>query len=141
MSDQEKRDKHKYYDDRFVRWQQLTIRQLSFTNNLILGFNLTFLGFLVTQSGLTFSCNCWTFTLQVLMLLGLGTSFLTGVILVISRLKDFRKTTQLVKNRKKKFEIEQLAMAGNIDEVKSTIDSLKTKTDQLGKTTWTLLNW
>jgi hypothetical protein len=52
MDEQEKRDKHKSYNDRFVRWQQLTIGQLSFTNNLFLGLNLGFIGFFVTQSGL-----------------------------------------------------------------------------------------
>jgi len=141
MDDQEKRDRHKSYADRFVRWQQLTIGQLSFTNNLFLGYNLGFLGFLLTQSGLTFSCNCWIFTVQVLTLLGLATSFLTGVILVVNRLKDFRNTTQLVKNRKKKFEIEHLAAAGDINTIESTIANLKTETDKLGKTTWTLLKW
>lgn len=137
-----KKEKYKSYNDRFVRWQQLTTGQLSFTNNLFLGLNLGFLGFLVTQSGLTFSCTCWAFTIQVLSLLGLGVSFVTGVFLVINRLKDFRKTTKLVKNRKKKFEIDnKLKDMDNIDSVKYTIANLKTETDKLGRITWILLNW
>jgi hypothetical protein len=142
MDEQERRDKHKSYNDRFVRWQQLTIGQLSFTNNLFLGFNLGFIGFFVTQFGLTFSCVCWIFNIQILTLLGLGTSFVTGIILVINRLKDFRKTTQLIKNRKQKFEIEHnLKKSDNLESVKSTISNLKNETDKLGKITWKLLNW
>ena len=141
MDEKEKRDKHKSYNDRFVRWQQLTIGQISFTNNLFLGLNLGFLGFLVTQSGLTSSNICWVSIVQVLTLLGLGISFITGIILVINRLKDFRKTTQLVKKRKEKFEIEHnLRTSDNLDSVKSTIANLKTETYKLGKTTWTLLS-
>ncbi|SHJ54895.1 hypothetical protein SAMN04488028_101469 [Reichenbachiella agariperforans] len=135
-------DKQKAYNDRFVRWQQLTTAQISFTNNLVLGFNLGFLGFFVTQSGLAFSCVCWIFTLQVFALLSLTTSFFTGILLVINRLNDFRKTTQLVKYRKKQFEIEHnLNTSSNIETVKSTIAMLKTEANRLGKITWILLNW
>ncbi len=142
MDELEKIDRHKSFNDRFIRWQQLTIGQLSFTNNLFLGFNLGFLGFLITQSGLTFCTVCWICTIQLLALLGLGTSFITGVLLVINRLKDFRKTTQLVKSRKKKFEIQYiLRTSDNIEAVKSTISNLKTETDKLGRVTWSLLNW
>ena len=142
MDEQEKRNKHKSYNERFVRWQQLTIGQLSFTNNLFLGLVLGFIGFLVTQSGLTFSRCCWIYTIQILTLLGLGTSFVTGIILVINRLKDFRKTTQLIKNLKKKFEIEHnIKNSDNLESVKSIISNLKNETDKLGKITWNLLNW
>lgn len=142
MDEQEKRDKHKSYNDRFVRWQQLTIGQFSFTNNLFLGLNLGFIGFFVTQSGPSFSGVCWIFTIQILTLLGLGISFFTGIFLVINRLKDFRKTTQLIKNRKHKFEIEHnLRKSETLELIKSTISNLKNETDKLGKITWNLLNW
>lgn len=142
MNEQEKREKHKSYNERFVRWQQLTIGQLSFTNNLFLGLDLGFLGFLVTQSGLVFSNSCWIFMIQIMILLGLGGSFVTGVYLVINRLKDFRKTTQLVKNRKIKFEIDhKIKFSNDIKSLKSKIKNLKNETDKLGKITWILLKW
>ena len=95
----------------------------------------------MTQNVLTFSCICWVFIIQVFTLLGLGISFITGIILVINRLKDFRKTTKLVKKRKEKFEIEHnLRTSDNLESVKSTISNLKIETDKLGKMTWTLLN-
>lgn len=140
MDEQEKREKHKFYNERFVRWQQLTIGQLSLTNNLFLGLNLGFLGFLATQSGLTFSSTCWIFMIQVLTLLSLGVSFVTGVYIVLNRLNDFRKTTQLVKNRKDNFEIDKkLKSSDRIKSIEFNIANLKTETDKLGETTWSLL--
>ena len=142
MDKQEKREKHKSYTERFTKWQQLTISQLSFTNNLFLGLNLGFLGFYVTQSGLTFSCLWILFTIQIFTLLGLGISFVTGTKMVLNRLKNFRTTTQLVKVRKQKFEHKhRLKVHSDIESNNSAILNLKTSTDKLGNTTWILLKW
>ncbi|MEI8274321.1 MAG: hypothetical protein WCG08_17040 [Paludibacter sp.] len=140
MDEQEKREKQKSYNERFVRWQQLTIGQFSLTNNLFLSLNLGFLGFLLIQVGLSFSRTCWIFLIQVFTILCICISFIAGVYLVIIRLYNFRKTTQLVKSRREKFEIqENLKNSDKIDSVKLQIANLKTETDKLGETTWNLL--
>jgi hypothetical protein len=142
MDEHEKKDKHKSLYDRFVRWQQLTISQLSFTNNLFLGLNLGFLSFFITQSGFSISCICCLLTLQVLTFLGLGISFITGIMAVWNRLIDFRTTTQLVKKRKQKFEHEHnIKIHSDIESIKSSISVDKTLTDKLGEKTWQLLKW
>ena len=142
MYKEEKREEYKSYNERFVRWQQTTIGQMSFTNNLFLGLNLGFLGFYTTQSGLSFNCNCILFTLNLLTLLGLIISFITGILLVINRLIDFRNTTQLVKYRKKKFEIDHNLNQYKDDEfIEASIIKLKITTERLGNRTWILLNW
>lgn len=140
MGEQERSEKYISYNERFIRWQQLTIGHLSLTNNLFLGLNLGFLGFFTTQSGLTISSVCWIFMIQVLTLLALSVSFVTGVYLVINRLNDFRKTTLLVKNHKEKFEIEEnLKSSYRLESIKFEIKNLKTETTKLGETTWRLL--
>lgn len=131
----------KAYNERVARWQQLTIAQLSFTNNLFLGLNLGFLGFFITQNKLSADCACWIFVIKVLAILGLGVSFFTGVYLVVNRLRDFRSTTALVRRREKKFKIKQGLESGNLVSIESEISTLKKKTTQLGIKTWILLNW
>ncbi len=142
MDEQEKKEKLKSYYERYVRWQQLRIQQLSYVNNLFLGLTTGLLGFLVTKSNVTFNCNCWIFTIQVLTFLGLTISLITGILLVLNRLKDFRKTTWLVGKRIDKFELEQNNSGSTeIDSIKNNISILKSETDALGKYTWILLQW
>lgn len=145
MDEQGKREKRKSYNERFVRWQQLTIGQLSLTNNLFISLNLGFLGFFLIQVGLVFSKTCWIFMIQVFTILSIAISFIAGVSLVIKRLYNFRKTTQLVKSRRERFEIQETLKSSNkIDSeelqiVNLKIANLKTETDKLGETTWCLL--
>ena len=140
IDEQEKKEKQKSYKERVVRWQQLTNGQLSLTNNLFVGLNLGFLGFLATQSGLTFSATRWIFAIQILTLLCLVVSLVTGVSVVVNRLTDFRKTTQLIRNRKEKFEIDnKIKSSDRIKSIEFDITNLKKETDKLGETTWCLL--
>ena len=140
MDEQEKRENRKSYNERFVRWQQLTIGQLSLTNNLFISLNLGFLGFFLIQVGLVFSKTCWIFMIQVFTILCIAISFIAGVSLVIKRLYNFRKTTQLVKSRRERFEIQETLKSSNkIDSEELQIVNLKTETDKLGETTWNLL--
>jgi len=142
MDEHEIREKHEKYKERFVRWQQLTIQQLSYTNNLFIGLNLAFLGFLLSQTGLRISSNCLLFTIETICILAIGASFLTGILTVLYRLYDFRATHQLVKNRKLRFECQN-----NIGEkcqcynIESKITNFKSKADMYGKKTWIFLQW
>jgi hypothetical protein len=80
--------------------------------------------------------------LQSLTLISVIGSFFAGILLVINRLNDFRKTAELVKNKKEEFEIEHnLKTSNNLDLIKFDIIKLKKDTDLLGKKTWKLLYW
>ena len=142
MNEQEKIEEHKSLKNRFIKWQQLTISQLSFTNNLFLGYNLGFLSFFVSQTGVLFCGNYWLFTLQIFSVLSLIISFITGIMTVLNRLRDFRLTKTLVKNRRLKFEDEHnIVKHTDIESVKVSIILDKYLSDKLGKRTWSLLNW
>lgn len=142
MDEQEKRDEHKLRNERVVRWDQYRVNHFSYTNNLFIALNLGFLGFFITQSGFNYSCLCWLLTLQILTVLLLGISFLTGILAVLNRLKDFRLTARLTKLRKKRFEYDHNIKAyPDIGEIRSDIRGLKTKTSALSPRTWILLNW
>jgi len=142
MDEQEKREEHKLRNERVVRWDQYRIKHFSYTNNLFIALNLGFLGFFITQSGFNYSCICWLLTLQILTVLLLGASFLTGILAVFNRLKDFRLTARLTKKRKKQFEHDHnIGTYSNIEEIRSDIRDLKTKTNTLSPRTWILLNW
>ncbi|RUA35589.1 MAG: hypothetical protein DSY77_02395 [Bacteroidetes bacterium] len=142
MDEQEKRDQHKLRMDRVVRWDNYRINQFSYTNNLFIGLNLAFLGFFISQSGFKISCNCFLLTLQILTGLFLIASFLTGVITVLNRLKDFRKTAQLTKRKKKKFEHEHnIKSYSDIGTINSDIKTLDSEMKKYGPQTWGLLKW
>lgn len=142
MNEQEKKEKNTSLQDRFVRWQQLRINHLSFTNNLFLGFNLGFIGFLISKNSISFDCKCWISFIGDLSLLMLGCSFITGIATVLNRLKDFRHTERLVKFRKCKFENDyEIKKHADIEQIEFNIKSEKLLTDKLGKLTWSLLYW
>jgi len=69
-------------------------------------------------------------------------SFLTGLLTVLNRLQDFRKTAQLTKRRKKKFEHDHnIKSYSDIDTIDSDIRALNSETKELGILTWALLKW
>jgi len=93
-----------HYKERFIRWQQLTISQLSYTNNLILVLNIAFTGLLIDQTDLIFNENNIMCIIQSCSLFTLVLSFIFGIVTTLNRLNDFRTTEQLVRYRKLKFE-------------------------------------
>lgn len=142
MNEQEKREKHKEYKERIVRWDQLRISQLSFTNNLFLTLDITFLGFFVSQTLMKFSNECWICSLQIISLLSLLTSFIIGTMTVVNRLYDFRCTARLVRNKKLRFEFDHnLTKHSDIESINENIIWDKKLTDKLGQITWKLLKW
>ncbi|MDP1727968.1 MAG: hypothetical protein Q8M15_14380 [Bacteroidota bacterium] len=130
------------YKTRFTRWQQLSISQLSATNNLFLTFTTGLLAFSVTQTGLKVATNCLLTFGVVFSYLFLVIALVTGAALTINRLTDFRKTKELVRQRRQKFETERNIQAhGDIDKIKKSISDLEAQTIKHGKDTWDLLNW
>lgn len=140
--EQDTLEQYKTRIERVVRWDNYRINHFSYTNNLLLGLDLGFLGFFITQSGLKFCCNCYFITIQVFAILFLFTSFFTGLLTVLNRLKDFKKTSQLTKMRKKKFEhVCNIILHSDIDKINSEIFTLSSETRELGNQTWSLLKW
>jgi hypothetical protein len=136
----DKFEKAKAYKERFVRWQQLSISQLSFSNNLLLGLNLGFLAFFTSEAGLKLNPICVAALLQIICLLGTGASFVTGIILVLNRLNDFHSTSQLIRKKQQKYEADY-SLGTNNSSFEEDVKTLKSKTDKYGKRTWTLFRW
>lgn len=134
MEDKEKEIDNEYRK-RFIRWQQLTQTQLSNTNNLILTFALGFLGFALSKTGLRIPTCCCLFFPTVFGYLLLLISLLTGLLLTINRLYDFRNTKDIVKLKRDRFKNK------NDETLDAKIVLLTSETDKLGKTTWCLLHW
>lgn len=81
--------------DSFVRWQAITVTQLTYTVNLLIGLAVAAVGFQVT---LLLSRKLHLVTSQkvflVLSLLAWLASIGLGIWCVINRLRDFRATTK-----------------------------------------------
>jgi hypothetical protein len=117
----------KVHKESFVRWQGIAITQLGYAANLILGFATASLGFSLTllkdKDFVPQGRGKWLFSLSLGALL---LSIVFGIWCVINRLRDFRETTQIARDR------EQLSDA----ELQQRRDDV----DKLGKCTW-LLFW
>ena len=113
----------------FIRWQSITIAQLAYAINLILGFSVATLAFQVTTLlNEKFNPVSWqkcAFSLSLLLLL---ISVSLGILCVINRLRDFRTTTKVAKMREEK---------KSEGEIRPYRDLYK----MLGNRTWTLFWW
>ncbi|MCT4648495.1 MAG: hypothetical protein N4A74_26140 [Carboxylicivirga sp.] len=142
MNEEETKDMQSILRERVVRWDSRRINQFSYSNNLLIGLNLAFLGFFITQSGFKINYIGYLVIMQLCTVILLITSFVTGLLTVFNRLKDFRKTAQLTKKRKKKFEHDNnIILHSGINTINSDIENLKSETGKLGTRTWLLLNW
>jgi hypothetical protein len=82
----------------FVRWQSLTIAQLTYAINLILGLSVAALGFQITLLiNERFNPVSWQKCVFFLSLLILLLSVGFGIWCVINRLRDFRVTTKVAR--------------------------------------------
>jgi hypothetical protein len=84
-----------------VRWQSITIGQLTYAVNLILGLSVAVLGFeislLLNENFSPGSCLQRVSLFFSLVLLAVSIVF--GVLVVINRLTDFRLTTSIARRR------------------------------------------
>ena len=87
----------------FIRWQSITIAQLTYAVNLVLGFSVTALGFqistLLNDNFIPVSWQKCAFSLSLLLLFA---SVNLGIFCVINRLRDFRTTTKVAQMRDNK---------------------------------------
>ena len=113
----------------FVRWQAITVGQLTYAINLILGFSVAILGFQVT---LLLSSNfilvSWQKCAFGLSLLLLATSVFFGIMVVINRLRSFRATMRAARAREK-------------GESESIIEQHRSLYRRLDGRTWCLFWW
>src|SRR5437879_3380280 len=84
----------------FVRWQSITINQLTYAVNLILTFSVATLGFQATLLlGDQFKPVSWQKCIFSLSLVLLLSSIGLGIWCVINRLRDFRATMKTARLR------------------------------------------
>ena len=111
-------------NDSFVRWQDISIKQLGFTTNLIFTINIAVIGFLVskiTDKGFILLCNGKALFTIGLFILILG--FISGVLINLTRLYDFRLTARTARINEK-------------DANDSELNDLRQTIKCLGKATW-----
>jgi len=114
--------------EHFVRWQSITIVQLTYAVNLVLGLSFAILAFLVNTllNEKINPASCGQKFIFLLSLLALVTSAGVGIWCVINRLRDFRATKNVVR-----MQIES----------DKEIESCRALTKKLGKKTWLLFWW
>lgn len=116
-------------DEKYIRWQGITITQLSYSINLILTFSVAAIGFAVSlrlnENFKPTSCQTYAFFLSLILLLVSGA---LGIWCTINRLRDFRATARITNLKRKE---------GN----ESELTTLRALTNKLGKKTWGIFWW
>lgn len=116
-------------DEKFIRWQGVTITQLSYSINLILTFSVAALGFgvslLLSEKFNPTICQAYAYFASLFLLLVSGAF---GIWCTINRLRDFRATAKICNIKRK-------------DENSSELPELRELTKNLGKKTWGIFWW
>ena len=121
----------------FVRWQSITIGQLTYAINLILSFSVATLGFQVTLLlSDKFNPVSWQKCTFCLSLALLAASLVFGVWVVINRLRDFRATMKAAREREK---LERRDVSA--EEIEKEIEPYRVLYRKLGERTWCLFWW
>ncbi len=95
-------EKQSVQQEKFVRWQGITIRQLSYAINLFLTFALASIGFILhLLISATVDLTACQLYLNRLALIFLIISGVLGIFCTINRLKDFRDTARIANPRTK----------------------------------------
>lgn len=84
-----------------IRWQTVTVNQLTYASNLILTFIVASIAFevnLVISQKLVFS-SCLTKMTFIASLIFFAISFVSSIFLIFNRLADFRDTTDIARLR------------------------------------------
>jgi hypothetical protein len=90
-------------NDRFVRWQKITIDHLGFCNNLILALAIAALSYSLSLAQNTSfvsarAARCYLGTMLFIALVALALSIVSGLSCMLNRLRDFRGTAQRAKD-------------------------------------------
>jgi hypothetical protein len=123
-------------NESFVRWQAATISQVGYAINLILSLATASLGFsLVLIKDRDFGPSLWGRLLRDLAVAFLMLSVCSGVACVINRLRDFRKTASIARDRGN-WQREGLAR----EEIDLKLQERRADAERLGARTWNLLH-
>ena len=113
----------------FTRWQAVTIGQLTYAVNLVLGFAVATLGFQVALLlNDKFTPLAWQKCAYALSLLLLAVSVVLGVGVVVNRLRDFRATKEAARLREE-------------GASEAVIEPYRVLYRRLGARTWGLFWW
>jgi hypothetical protein len=113
----------------FVRWQEITINQLTYAVGLILSLSTASLGFAISLlTNKDFEPSLWGKRFFLLTIATFLISTGLGVWCVINRLVDFRVSRKIAKQREKNASDEELS-------------SIRLKSKSYGDRTWTLFWW
>lgn len=109
------------YEDRYTRWADITLSQLSFYNNLLLTLGVAFLSFAYQDlKPLNLECSIknidWPLTLYVFSFIVVMLSIFTGSMASMSRLYDFRITSHVNLIRRRVFEHSNIKLNGKTPE-------------------------
>lgn len=115
--------------DSFVRWQAITLAQMTYAVDLILGIAIAALGFqvaLLRSDGFSpVSIQKCVFSISLFLTC---VSIAAGVAVIINRLRDFRATMHAARSREKK-------------KPPCDIEPLRVRYRKLGDRTWSLFYW
>ncbi|MGG7035137.1 MAG: hypothetical protein ACI7YS_08085 [Flavobacterium sp.] len=111
----------------FIRWQGILISQLGFANNLVIGLNVGVLGYLMNFIKNATILNGFQKILFWTTCLSIVVSLLTGLILVINRIDDFKITAKIARKRE----------TNN----REGIEQDRNESKEIGKKTWNLFVW
>lgn len=97
------------YHERNIRWTQTALNQLSFFNNLLLSLSVGFLAFCFEYEffkNLTPSLKdiAWSKSFLIVSIILIVLSIIIGLIISVSRLKDFRITRAINQIRQRTYE-------------------------------------
>ena len=131
--------KRRFYDDSnrqaFVRWRENTMKQMTAASSVLfavssagMGYVLALLADEAKQPNIAGRLSFTVFAVS------LALSFVAGVFLVINRLEDFRRTSNIVKLRDENDE----ARASGTQMPHPGLDDLRDESRLLGRLTWFL---
>lgn len=120
----------------FVRWQSIAITQLGYSIGLILTFATASLGFglsLIRDD--RYRPGCWAKAFMFLALLSLAVSIGLGLWCVVNRLRDFRITRSVARDRENwEKTLSDVELDGRLHDRRST-------SKKLGKRSWCIFWW
>ena len=121
----------------YIRWQAIAIEQLGYAVGLVLTFAGASLGFgLALVKDQSYTPTCWSKTFVIAGLSSLLLSLGLGDWCVINRLRDFRETRGIARDRG---ELEEQKIPES--EINARLAPRRSETDKLGKRSWRLFWW
>jgi hypothetical protein len=124
------------YEGSYVRWQSIAIEQLGYALGLILSLATASLGFaLATVKDQNCTPGCWGKSFMLASIVCLILSIGLGLWCVVNRLRDFRKTRSIARDR------EDWRFQFSKEEIDKRLSERRAEATKLGERTWHLFWW